>query len=106
MNCPFFTRGYVHAACSVLLHHRLGLRNRLHDRSAPQRTINQGSTLPELQYQQVLDTLAQFAARPASLPRHVNLREGTSQVTDSLSGGAAIDLGPPVTWFPQLLGSR
>ena len=71
-----------------------------------QRTINQGSTLPELQYQQVLDNLAQFAGRPASLPWHVNLREGTSQVTDSLSGGAAIDLGPPVTWFPQLLGSR
>src|SRR3954471_13382512 len=71
-----------------------------------QRTINQGSTLPEVQYQQVLDNLAQFAARPASLPWHVNLREGTSQVTDSLSGGAAIDLGPPVTWFPQLLGSR
>src|SRR3954471_4139540 len=71
-----------------------------------QRTINQGSTLPEVQYQQVLDNLAQFAGRPASLPWHVNLREGTSQVTDSLSGGAAVDLGPPVTWFPQLLGSR
>ncbi len=71
-----------------------------------QRTINQGSTLPELQYQQVLDNLAQFAVRPGSLPWHVNLREGTTQVTDSLSGGAAIDLGPPVTWFPQLIGSR
>ena len=71
-----------------------------------QRTINQGGTLPELQYQQVLDNLAQFAAQPASLPWHVNLREGTSQVTDSLSGGAAVDLGPPVTWFPQLFGSR
>jgi hypothetical protein len=71
-----------------------------------QRTINQGSTLPELQYQQVLDNLARFATHPGSLPWHVNLREGTTQVTDSLSGGAAIDLGPPVTWFPQLLGSR
>ena len=71
-----------------------------------QRTINQGSTLPALQYQQVLDNLAQFALQPGSLPWHVSLREGTSQVTDSLSGGAAIDLGPPVTWFPQLLGSR
>ena len=69
-----------------------------------QRTINQGSTLPELQYQQVLDNLALFATNPASLPWHVNLREGTTQVTDSLSGGAAVDLGPPVTWFPQLLG--
>ena len=71
-----------------------------------QRTINQGSTLPELQYQQVLDNLAQFATNPAALPWHVNLREGTTQVTDSLSGGAALDIGPPVTWFPQLLGSR
>jgi hypothetical protein len=68
--------------------------------------INQGSTLPELQYQQVLDNLALFAVNPDALPWHINLREGTSQVTDSLSGGAALDLGPPVTWFPQLLGSR
>jgi hypothetical protein len=71
-----------------------------------QRTIDQGSTLPGLQYQQVLDNLAQFAENPAALPWHVNLREGTSQVTDSLSGGAALDIGPPVTWFPELIGSR
>lgn len=71
-----------------------------------QRTINQGSTLPELQYQQVLDNLARFATHPGSLPWHVNFKEGTSQLTDSLSGGAALDLGPPVTWFPQLLGTR
>ncbi len=71
-----------------------------------QRTINQGRTLPELQYQQVLDNLAQFATNPSALPWHVNLREGTTQLTDSISGGAALDLGPPVTWFPQLLGSR
>src|SRR6516162_2824486 len=71
-----------------------------------QRTINQGSTLPELQYQQVLDNLALFATHPGSLPWHVNVREGTTQLTDSLSGGAALDIGPPVTWFPQLIGSR
>ena len=71
-----------------------------------QRTINQGNTLPELQYQQVLDNLARFATHPGSLPWHVNFKEGTSQLTDTLSGGAALDLGPPVTWFPQLLGSR
>src|SRR3954464_9275175 len=71
-----------------------------------QRTINQGSTLPELQFQQVLDNLARFATDPATLPWHVNLREGTTQVTDSLSGGAAVDIGPPVAWFPQLFGSR
>src|SRR5947209_7359132 len=71
-----------------------------------QRMINQGGTLPELQYQQVLDNLALFAANPSALPWHINLREGTTQVTDSISGGAALDIGPPVTWFPQLLGSR
>jgi hypothetical protein len=71
-----------------------------------QRTINQASTLPELQYQQVLDNLALFAENPEAIPWHANLREGTTQVTDSLSGGAALDTGPPVTWFPQLLGSR
>jgi len=71
-----------------------------------QRLINQGATLPELQYQQVLDNLALFAANPAALPWHINLREGTSQVTDSLSGGAALLTNQPFTWFPQLLGSR
>lgn len=70
-----------------------------------QRTIHQGGTLPELQYQQVLDNLARFASNPASLPWHVNLKEGTSQVTDSLSGGALVDLGSASTQ-PQLFGSR
>jgi hypothetical protein len=69
-----------------------------------QRTIRQASTLPELQYQQVLDNLALFATNPAALPWHVNLREGTTQVTDSASAGAAVDLGPPSSTLPQLLG--
>ncbi len=71
-----------------------------------QRTINQGGTLPELQYQQVLDNLALFTVNPDALPWHVNLREGTSQVTDSISGGALVDLGPPAATQPQLFGSR
>ncbi len=71
-----------------------------------QRTINQAGTLPELQFQQVLDNIAQFAVNPASLPWHVNLKEGTSQVTDSVSGGALVDLGPPASTQPQLFGSR
>ena len=40
-----------------------------------QRTINQGSTLPELQYQQVLDNLARFATNPA-LPAMARQPEG------------------------------
>ena len=71
-----------------------------------QRTINQARTLSGLQYEQVLDNLAQFAANPGALPWHVNLREGTSQVTDSLSGGALVDLSPPASTEPQLFGSR
>ena len=71
-----------------------------------QRTVNQGGTLPELQYQQVLDNLALFTVNPAALPWHVNLREGTSQVTDSISGGALVDLGPPAATQPQIFGSR
>ena len=70
------------------------------------RTIHQASTLPELQYQQALDNLARFVDNPSALPWHVNFREGTAQITDSLSGGAAVDIGPPVTWFPELFGSR
>ena len=71
-----------------------------------QRTINQGSSLPELQYQQVLANLAVFAENPAALPWHVTLREGTTQITDSVSGGAAVDIGPPASTLPQLFGSR
>ena len=36
----------------------------------------------------------------------MNFREGTTQVTDSGAGGAAVDLGPPVERLPQLFGSR
>ena len=71
-----------------------------------QRTIHQARTLPDLQYQQVLDNLAMFADNPAALPWHVNFREGTTQVTDSASAGAAVDLGPPSNTLPQLFGSR
>lgn len=62
--------------------------------------------LPDLQYRQVLDNLALFADNPAALPWHVNFREGTTQITDSGSVGAAVDLGPPANTLPQLFGSR
>jgi hypothetical protein len=70
------------------------------------RTVNQASTLPELQYQQVLDNLALLAENPSALPWHVNLKEGTTQITDSASGGVAVDLGPPTDTLPQLFASR
>lgn len=71
-----------------------------------QRTVNQGSTLPELEYQQVLGNLALFSENPAALPWHVNLREGTTQITDSASAGALVDLGPPAVTQPQIFGTR
>ena len=71
-----------------------------------QRTVNQGSTLPELQSQQVLGNLALFAGNPAALPWHITLREGTTQITDSGNGGAAVDLGPPAETLPQAFVSR
>jgi len=71
-----------------------------------QRTINHGAALPELQYQQVLNNLALFAANPAALPWHINLREGTTQITDSATVGAVVELGPPSKTLPQLFGSR
>jgi hypothetical protein len=71
-----------------------------------QRTMRQASTLPDLQYQQVLDNLALFANNPAALPWHVNFREGTTQITDSGSAGAVVELGPPARTLPQVFGSR
>lgn len=71
-----------------------------------QRTVHQAATLPDLQYHQVLNNLARFAANPSALPWHMNLREGTTQITDGISGGAAVDLGPPTNTLPQLFGSR
>jgi hypothetical protein len=69
-------------------------------------TISQGATLPELQYQQVLDNLALFSVNPSALPWHINIREGTTQITDSASVGAAVDIGPPTMTLPQLFGTR
>lgn len=83
------------AGSSGCIAHRLG-----------QRAMNQANTLPDLHYQQVLDNLARFVDNPAGLPWHVNFREGTTQITDSGSAGAAVDLGPPAETLPQLFGSR
>lgn len=56
------------------------------------RTINQGSTLNDLQYQQVLDNVAMFCCNKDALPWHLKLRGGLVQVTDQgqaiLSGAA------------------
>ncbi len=52
------------------------------------RTVKQGSTLSDLQYQQVLDNLAMFACDPNSLAWHVKVTGGLVQVADQ--GGAGL----------------
>ena len=69
-------------------------------------TVHQASSLTDLQYQQVLANLALFAENPSALPWHINLREGTTQITDTVSGGAAVELGPPSDTLPQIFGTR
>lgn len=49
-------------------------------------TVAQASTLTDLQYQMVLENLAMFAANPGSMPWHVNIAGGASQVTDTGTG--------------------
>ncbi len=51
-------------------------------------TIHQGSTVPEIQYQQVLDNLALFACDPNAMAWHVKVTGGVVQVADQ--GGAAV----------------
>lgn len=46
------------------------------------KTLRQGSTLPQLQRQQVLDNLAQFACDPNSLAWHMKITGGLVQVSD------------------------
>ena len=107
INYPLLASGNVHAACTDRLHHRRGLRNRLHHAVGfASGRSTRGARCRSCSTSKSWTTSPSSLTNPASLPWHINLREGTSQVTDSLSGGAALDTGPPVTWFPQLLGSR
>lgn len=70
------------------------------------RTIQQASTLSDLQYQQVLDNLAMFACNPEAMPWHVKLGGGTVQIADQGSGGFTADIatalgGEPTRLFPS-----
>ena len=50
------------------------------------RTVNQASTMADLQFHQVLDNLAMFACNPDALAWHLKLAGGTIQVTDQGTG--------------------
>ena len=69
-------------------------------------TIDQASTLTELQYQQVLNNLAMFCDNPSALPWQVNLRDGSAQVADVGSASLLLDLHRAIVSHPSLLGSR
>jgi hypothetical protein len=49
-------------------------------------TLNQGSTLSDIQYQMVLRNLATFAENPSAVPWHLSITVGASQVTDAGTG--------------------
>ncbi|WP_165073611.1 hypothetical protein [Paludisphaera rhizosphaerae] len=46
-------------------------------------TVRQAMTLNEIQHRQVMQNLATFAANQYAIPRHVTLKDGAAQITDS-----------------------
>lgn len=48
-------------------------------------TIDQGGTITDLYYKMALDNLAMFRENPDSLPWHVKIASGTTQIADSAS---------------------
>jgi hypothetical protein len=55
--------------------------------SLERNTIQQASTLTDLQYQQVLDNLAMFACNQDAMAWHLKINGGTVQVTDQTTCG-------------------
>lgn len=47
-------------------------------------TVRTASTVMEIEYQMVLDNIAMFTCQPDALPWHVQLKEGTAQVSDEI----------------------
>jgi hypothetical protein len=72
------------------------------------RTLNQASTLSNLQYQQVLDNLALFACNPDALPWHLKLNGASVQVTDQGTGLFAFSWGggKSGSYAPSLTAQR
>jgi hypothetical protein len=60
-------------------------------------TVQQGSTLTDLQFQQVLDNLAMFACNPDAMAWHLKLSSGTVQVTNQVSGAFLASLPSAVS---------
>jgi len=66
------------------------------------RTISQGSTLTDLQYDQVLNNLAMFACNPNSLAWHIRLNGGVVQLADQGQGFIGANLGGPGSVAPNI----
>ena len=64
-----------------------------------QSTVNQASTLTDLQYRMVLENLAQVTTNPAALPWHVNINTGAAQVADT--GQALFGVGVNLYRLPR-----
>ena len=64
------------------------------------RTAN---TLPDLQYQQVMDNLAMIAANPGFLPYLAVAGQGSIQVTDGGTSSLSLNLAPK-TWTSGIFG--
>jgi hypothetical protein len=64
-------------------------------------TVNQGSTISDIQYQMVLRNLASFAENPWAVPWHLSITGGTTQVADA--GTARI---APLWDFTRIRGNE
>jgi plastocyanin len=73
-------------------------------------TLNQASTLTDLQYRQILSNVAMYSENPHALPFHINLRDGSAQITDSGSAGVigafGLSMGRLSSGTPSISGSR
>ena len=74
---------------------------RLWPRQAAAQHRAQGSTLTDLQYQQVLDNLAMFSCNADALAWHVKITGGVVQVADQGSGFLGANLGGPGQFAPN-----
>jgi hypothetical protein len=69
-------------------------------------TLRQGSTIPDLHFQQILSNLATFAENPESLAWHLKLKSGTIQITDLGAAAVGGSFGRDVTITPGVNAQR
>jgi len=65
-------------------------------------TLNQGSTITDMQYEMILRNLVTFADNPSAIPWHLSVTQGTSQVADAGTGHLGLLWSFPRTTINQL----